>query len=37
MALPDGRAIRVRVEKKADGSVNIKADAPDGIEVICNN
>lgn len=37
MALPDGSAVRVRVEKKADGSVNIKADAPDGIEVICNN
>ena len=37
MALPDGRAIRVRVEKKADGGINIKADAPDGIEVACNN
>ena len=34
MALPDGRSVRVRAEKKPDGSLSVKVDAPDGIEVV---
>ena len=34
MALPDGRAVRVRAEKKPDGSLSVKVDAPADIEVV---
>jgi hypothetical protein len=35
MALPNGSAVRVRIERKSDGGIDVKVDAPDGIEVIC--
>ena len=37
MALPDGNAVKVRVEKTADGSVLTTVDAPDGIEIVGEN
>ena len=37
MALPDGNAVKVRVEKTADGSVRTTVDAPDGIEIVGEN
>ena len=36
MALPDGRKIKVRVEKQPDGGFLTKVDAPDGVEVVRN-
>ena len=33
MALPDGKAVRVRAERRADGSLDVKVDAPDGVKV----
>jgi hypothetical protein len=37
MALPNGGAVSVRVERKSDGDIDVKVDAPDGIEVICKS
>ena len=37
MALPNGGAVNVRVERKSDGDIDVKVDAPDGIEVICKS
>ena len=34
MALPDGRAVRVRVDKKPDGSLDVKVDAPEGVRIV---
>lgn len=34
MALPGGRAVKVRVSRKEDGSLDVKVDAPADIEVI---
>lgn len=34
MALPDGKAVRVRAERRADGSLDVKVDAPDGVKVV---
>lgn len=34
MALPDGRAIRVRVEKRPDGTLEMRVDAPKDIEIL---
>ena len=34
MALPDGRSIKVRVGKSADGYLKTTIDAPDGIEIV---
>ena len=34
MALPDGRAVRVRAEKRADGTLAVRIDAPDSVKII---
>ena len=34
MALPDGRAVKVRAEKRPDGTLDVKIDAPAGIEIV---
>ncbi|MBR6587445.1 MAG: alpha-L-rhamnosidase [Kiritimatiellae bacterium] len=34
MALPDGRAIKVRVEKLPDGTLKTDVEAPDGIRIV---
>ena len=34
MALPDGRAVKVRVEKLPDGTLKTDVDAPDGIRIV---
>jgi len=34
MALPDGRAVKVRVERNADGTLKTTVDAPAGVEIV---
>ena len=34
MALPDGRAVRVRAARRADGTLDVKVDAPEGVKVV---
>ena len=34
MALPDGRAVKVRAERRADGSLDVRVDAPDGVRIV---
>ena len=34
MALPDGRAVKVRVEKLFDGTLKTDVEAPDGIRIV---
>ena len=34
MALPDGRAVKVRVERGGDGRPNVSVDAPPGIKIV---
>ena len=36
MALPDGRAVKVKVSRRPDGALDVKVDAPDGIEIVRN-
>ena len=34
MALPDGGAVKVRAERRADGSLDVTIAAPDGVEIV---
>ena len=34
MALPDGGAVKVRVERRADGTLDMTIAAPDGVEIV---
>ena len=34
MAMPGGKRILVRIDKRSDGSLDVKVDAPDGVKVI---
>ena len=34
MALPDGGAVRVRAARRADGTLDVQVEAPDGVEVV---
>ena len=33
MALPDGGCVKVRAEKRPDGSVSVSVDAPDRVRI----
>ena len=34
MALPDGNAVVVKLHRRKDGTVEVKIDAPDWVEVV---
>ena len=34
MALPDGRKVEVRIDRKTDGSMDVKVRAPEGVKVV---
>ncbi len=34
MAMPGGKRILVRIDKRSDGSLDVKVNAPDGVKVI---
>ena len=34
MALPDGGSVKVRAEKRSDGTVSVSVDAPDRVRVL---
>lgn len=34
MALPDGGSVKVRVERRADGTLDVTIAAPDGVGIV---
>ena len=34
MALPDGGCVKVRVDKKPDGSLDLHVESPDGVRIL---